>query len=224
MKEQTSAYLEKSRELLGRADTETTHARARPSMYQPPQTSDFRRNLIAITEKAEAEAHAERLRIHSDAIKKGAGQSNRVIIAIIISFEEIYYKTVEDTAQLISDFVERTQFTPPDLGEIARPELESFAEQLLGQLPDAGFPQDTTRLRAEYREKFRQRAEGALRDIEIGFIGGRKVTTAGPPPASEAAVKFSDAVTLKPTLWGMSIDLPKAWKWVRDGWRNARRQ
>lgn len=193
-------------------------------MYQSPQTSDFRRNLTTITERAEAEAHAERLRIHSDAIKKGAGQSNRVIIAIIIPFEKIYYKTVEDTAQLISDFLERTQFTPTELGEVARPELESFAERLLGQLPDAGFPQDATRLRAEYREKFRKCAEGALRDIEIGFIGGRQLATAGSPPASAATAKFSDAVTLKPTLWGMSIDLPKAWKWVRYKWRNARRQ
>jgi hypothetical protein len=29
--------------------------------------------------------------------------------------------------------------------------------------------------------------------------------------------KFSDVVSLKPTLWGMSIDLLKAWKWLREG-------
>jgi hypothetical protein len=36
------------------------------------------------------------------------------------------------------------------------------------------------------------------------------------PPKTEPP-KFSDVVTLKPTLWGLSIDLLKAWKnWVRE--------
>jgi hypothetical protein len=30
------------------------------------------------------------------------------------------------------------------------------------------------------------------------------------------ALKFSDVVSLKPTLWGMSIDLLKVWKWLRE--------
>jgi hypothetical protein len=65
-------------------------------MYETPQTSDFRRSITSITQKSEAEAHAERLRIISDAIMKGAAQGNRVIIAVIIPFEKLYDKTVED--------------------------------------------------------------------------------------------------------------------------------
>lgn len=52
-------------------------------MSQPPQIADFQRNVGSITQKSEAEAHAERLRITSDAIMKGAGQSNRVIIGFL---------------------------------------------------------------------------------------------------------------------------------------------
>jgi hypothetical protein len=194
-------------------------------MYDTPQKSDFERNATSITQRSEAEAHAERLRIVSDAVVKGAAQSNRIIIAVIIPFEKIYCKAVEDTMQLIRDFVERTSLTATELGDIARMELGSFADRLLGQLPDGGFPQDAARIRGEYREKFRQLLEGALRDIQIGFIGGRKVTTAitATPNVEATNATLSEAVILKPTLWGMGIDLPKVWKWVHYKWRNTRR-
>lgn len=51
-------------------------------------------------------------------------------------------------------------------------------------------------------------------DVHVG-------TTA---PAVPPTAKFSDAVILKPTLWGMGIDLPKALKWVQDKWRGAARR
>src|SRR5260370_20549094 len=114
--------------------------------------------------------------------------------------------------QLIRDFVERASWKPAELGAIARVELGLFADRLLGQLPDAGFPQDAAQIRGEYREKFRQRVEGALRDIQIGFIGGRNITTA---PAVPPTAKLGDAVILKPTFMGMGIDLQKAWNWVQ---------
>jgi hypothetical protein len=127
--------------------------------------------------------------------------------------------------QLIGDFVERTLLNATELGEIARVEVEAFADRLLSQLPDGGFPHDAARIRGEYREKFRQHLEGALRDIQIGFIGGRKITTATAisRDAEATTAKLSDAVILKPTLWGMGIDLPKAWKWVQDKWWRTRR-
>jgi hypothetical protein len=189
-------------------------------MSQTPQIADFQRNVGSITQKSEAEAHAERLRITSDATMRGAG-GNRVIIAVIIPFEKLYDKTVEDVMWLIADFAERSSLTPTELGTIARVEVESFADRLLGQLPGAGFPQDAARIRGEYREKFQQRLDGALRDIQIGFIGGRKITTA---PSVNAATtsKLSDAVILKPTFMGMGIDLTRAWSWVQDKWRGAR--
>jgi hypothetical protein len=195
-------------------------------MCDTPQKSDFQRNISSITQKSEAAAHAERLRIISDAIVKGAAQSNRIIIAVIIPFEKLYSKTVEDVMQLIRDFVERTSLNATELREIARVEVESFADRLLSQLPDGGFPHDAARIRGEYREKFRQHLEGALRDIQIGFIGGRKITTATATNADAEATtaKLSDAVILKPTVWGMGIDLPKAWKWAQDKWRGTRRR
>jgi len=37
-------------------------------------------------------------------------------------------------------------------------------------------------------------------------------------------LKFSDVVSLKPALWGMSIDLLKSWKWLREGLRSLGRK
>src|SRR5271157_5479493 len=96
-------------------------------MYQTPQASDFQRNVSSITQKSEAAAHAERLRITSDAVMKGASQSNRLIIAVIIPFEKLYDKTVEDVMQLIGDFAGRRSLTLTELSAIARLELESFS-------------------------------------------------------------------------------------------------
>jgi hypothetical protein len=201
-------------------------SQANTPVYQTPQGSDFHRNVVSITQKSEAEAHAERLRITSDAILKGAGRSNRLIIAVIIPFEKSYDKAVGDVAHLIGDYVERRSSTPTELGAIARVELESLADRLLAQLPDAGFSHDAARIRAEYREKFQQRLDGAIRDIEIGLVEGRTIaTTATANSESEGTTaKLSDAVTLKPTFMGMSIDLYKAWYWAQDKLRSARRR
>jgi hypothetical protein len=43
-------------------------------------------------------------------------------------------------------------------------------------------------------------------------------------PAKTEPVNFSDAVTLKPGLWGMSVDLLKVWNWLRNKWRDAHGQ
>jgi hypothetical protein len=44
------------------------------------------------------------------------------------------------------------------------------------------------------------------------------------PEAGAPTPKLTDAVILKPTLWGMGLDLPKTWNWLQDKWRRARRQ
>jgi len=57
-------------------------------VYEAPQQADLERNLDAISERGISNAHTERLTIVSNAVKHGAGQSNRVIIAVIIEFEK----------------------------------------------------------------------------------------------------------------------------------------
>jgi hypothetical protein len=99
-----------------------------------------------------------------------------------------------------------------------RTELEAFAHRLLSQLPDRLFPNDAARIRQEYRQKFQQRLEGALRYIEIGPIDGRSIApkaTSNEEITAAASSSLGDAVTLRPTFMRMSIDLLKVWQWVR---------
>jgi hypothetical protein len=129
--------------------------------------------------------------------------------------------------QLIEDFCSRNaELAPGILAGAARNRLENFATFLLATVPTTSFTHEAQRFRGQYTHVFRQRLDGALQDIQIGFIGGRKITTAAPtqPPISEAttATKLTDAVTLKPAFMGMSVDLLKAWNWFRDKWRAKR--
>jgi hypothetical protein len=192
---------------------------AQSLMYETPQYLISKETLLNYSKERSRSA----CRTSSDNFRCYCERS-RVIIAVITPFEKLYYKTVDDVMRLIRDFLERTSLTSTELGGLARVELEAFADRLLGQLPDAGFPQDAARIRGEYRERFRQRLEGALRDIQIGFIAGRKIATAHAQntEAEATTAKLGDAVILKPMLWGMGIDLPKAWKWVQDKWRHTR--
>jgi hypothetical protein len=150
-------------------------------VYEAPQKADLERNLDTISERGIRDGHTARLNIVSDAIKRGAGQSSRVIIAVIIEFEKIHGKTLTEAMHLIKDIVERSAITPTELVSVARPKLEEFAKTLLAQVPDFGFPHDANRIRDEFGEKFRRAREGALRDIETGFIGGRDVSAAQKP-------------------------------------------
>jgi predicted DNA-binding protein (UPF0251 family) len=191
------------------------------TMPDTPQTSDFQRNVVSVVERREAEAHAERLRITSEATMKGALHSSRLIIALIIPFEKIYYSTVTDVARRAGDFLEATSITAADLNGVVRTELESFADRFLSQLPDRQFPNNAARIRGEYRQKFQQSLEGALRDIQIGLIEGKAIA----PKAisnegmNAGSASLADTVILKPTFMGMSIDLLKIARWV---WRHVR--
>jgi hypothetical protein len=191
-------------------------------MYQPPTIFDFQRNLDTLIHSGEHRARAAAVNVKSDHAVRGLSDSTTVITMAIGQFNEIHQDIIQRAMQLIEDFCSRNaELAPGILGGTARGRLDNFAAFLLATVPPTSFTQEAQRFRGQYTLVFRQRLDGALRDIQIGFIGGRKITAdAVPSPVPEAAsAKLSDAVTLKPSLWGMSIDLLKAWSWVRDKWR-----
>jgi hypothetical protein len=197
-------------------------------MYQPPTIFDFQRNLDTLIHSGQAQARAAAVQVKSDHAARGLSDSTTIITMAIGKFNEIHQDILERAMQMIEDFSSRnTELSPGVLAGTARDRLDGFGTFLLTTVPPTSFMQEAQRFRAQYTLVFRQRLDGALRDIQIGFIGGRKITTAAaaPPPASEATTtaKLTDALTIKPTLWGMSIDLPKAWKWVQQKWRARRR-
>jgi hypothetical protein len=197
-------------------------------MYQPPTIFDFQRNLDTLIHTGEHQARAAAAHVKSDHTGRGLADATTIITMSIGRFDEIHKDILQRAMQLIEDFCSRNSLlSPGGLAGAARDRLDGFGTFLLATVPPTSFTQDAHRFRGQYTVVFRQRLDGALRDIEIGFIGGRKITTvpAAPPPASDATppTKLTDALTLRPTFMGMSVDVPKAWNWVRDKRRGLKR-
>jgi len=140
------------------------------------------------------------------------------------NFNDIHQDILRQAMQLIDDFATRNaELSPGLLAETARPRLDAFGTFLLATVPPTRFTHDAQRFRGQYTHVFRQRLDGALRDIQIGFIGGRKIalTAAVTATATETVTPtLSDAVSIKPGLWGVNINLVKVGNWLRRKWRS----
>jgi hypothetical protein len=79
--------------------------------------------------------------------------------------------------ELIRKFANRSQMTPSELGEAARLLLQNLHVEWLAPLLTQRYEQPHGEHAAgQYSQVFGQRLDGALRDIEIGFIGGRNMS------------------------------------------------
>jgi hypothetical protein len=180
------------------------------SKYEPPTKGDLDRNLSMIMHAAHHKAMAERGRVITEAAAHGVAQSTRVIVTAAAAFDKIHAEAIDQAMHVIRDFAEHMQVAPKQITPWARPHLENLGNSVLGQLPPAGFPAEHQRVRAQYLLVFEQRLDGALRDIEIGFIKGSSVAPALPP---------KEVLSLKLQKLGVGIDLRelwrRAWKWLR---------
>jgi hypothetical protein len=150
-------------------------------MYLPPTIYDFQRNLDTLIHSGEQEAGAKVGEIKSRAAAHGTLYSTGVITASISSFDEIHKSVIERAMQLIGDFSARSaELVPTVLAGAARPRLTSFETFLLTTIPTLSFPGEVQQFRARYAAVFRQRLDGELRNIEIGFIRGRNLVTPEP--------------------------------------------
>jgi DNA invertase Pin-like site-specific DNA recombinase len=193
------------------------------AMYQTPTRGDFQRNLSDIIHKAQARFKAQKGKITNSLVASQGSGSGALISRIVTCADDLHSDTIEKSARLIHEFTACSQMTPDELGAAARPMLQNLEIQWLAPLLTNQYPQPQGQLAAEkYSLVFRQRLEKALRDIQIGFIGGRKIVSAAavsapaPEPPTPA---LSDAISLRPGLWGVNIDLLRVWGWLRGKWR-----
>ncbi len=168
------------------------------SVSNSPTSADFQRNLLAIVRKAREQVRADDQRIKADHAARGLGPSGALIIAIADRFEEVHAEVTEAVMHLIRHFAGRSQLTPSELGAMARGQLENFAAELAAHIPSFRGPTQnaTQQVRVKSEHAFRERTDSALRDIEIGFIGGRDVAGSQEQNIQANAFQLLEAIEL----------------------------
>jgi Predicted pPIWI-associating nuclease len=161
--------------------------------FQSPIPSDIGRLLSDLTHEARQRLMIEQNRIMGEAAQRGSLRSNRIIVTVAKVADEIHRASMDRAKALMLQFVERTQASPTEITEIARPYLETLGGNLLGVIRPNSFPADHKRIVDQHTAAFQQRLEGILRDTEIGL--GNDDEFAG-VTESEAWVRAAEAVAM----------------------------
>jgi hypothetical protein len=162
-------------------------------MFEVPQTGDLDRNLSSVMHNAYRLARKERGRIQSEYTAKGVGRSGGVITSIADRMDEIHAAAIQEAMRVLHDFVVRMQVPATQVAKGGLELLDNMANPLLGEIPKVGMPDIQCQVHTRYHAVFRQRLEGAIRDIEIGFIGGRSMPVTDADRRAVVLRKFYDA-------------------------------
>jgi hypothetical protein len=188
-------------------------------MYELPTKGDLDRNLSNIMHAAHHKARSERARLTSEFAARGMGSSTSLIGSVVGCLDKIHAESIERAMHVVREFSGRMKLAPKEITSWARPHLENLGNTVLGQIPVAGFPNEQQRVRTQYALVFQQRLDGALRDIEIGFIKGRSIGPTELDRPIPSTQQPKEIVSLKPGAWGMSIDLKELWRRSIGRWR-----
>jgi hypothetical protein len=198
------------------------------TMYESPTKSDLDRNLSTILHDAHQKARAEAARLMSEFESRGMGLSSSLIGTTVGVLDDIHKDALKRAAPILRDFAERMQVAPSEIANIARPHLENMGNSVLGLLPSIGAADIANfhqQIRNRYQLVFQQRLNGALRDFEIGFSGGRSFVSKDTDDRSALAPSKdtqAEMLILKPTISGMGIDLKEAARRLKKLWQRGK--
>jgi hypothetical protein len=187
-------------------------------MFEQPAKRDIDYALSMLMHEARRRVADEKNRFVAEAMKSGL-QSNRVVLAVADAADKIHAASMTEAKQTLIGFIQRMGKPATEITGWARPHLENLSTVVLVGIPPNGFRQDHQRVTAQYQAVFRQRVEGVLREIEIGYVRGAgfvpdKADEAVQQQVEATSPKLSDAIIAKPTFMGMGIDLAKVWQWL----------
>jgi hypothetical protein len=188
-------------------------------MFEQPAKRDIDYALSMLMHEARRRVADEKNRITSEAIKVGAFRGNRVMITVAEAADKIHAASMTEAKQTLIGFIQQMRKPAKEITAWARPHLENLSNVVLGGIPPNGFPHDHQRIVAQYQAIFRQRVDGMLREIEIGYVRGTGFiapdkTDAAIPHAGSTPPKLSDAIIAKLTFMGIGIDLSKLLQWL----------
>ncbi len=141
-------------------------------MFEQPAKKDIDYALSMLMHEVKRQVADEKNRVKSEAIKHGALQSNRVIVIIADAADKIHKASLDKAKPVLVDFIRRMQKPATGITAWARPHLENLSNAVLSEIPPNGFPDDHQRIIRQYQAVFQQRVDGALREVEIGYLNG----------------------------------------------------
>ena len=165
-------------------------------MFEQPRKGDIDYALSTLMHDALRQIAEQRNSIKSDASKHGALNSSRVLVMIADAADNAHAGSVAQAKQVLVDFVPRVGQPATVVTAWARPHLENLSNAVLTEIPAHGFPDDHKRLTDRYRAVFQQRIDGALRDVEIGYVKGAGFSTAAPLPEADEWLRAAEALAL----------------------------
>ena len=148
----------------------------KPSGSRTPSVADFQRNLDNTINGARQDVRMKVAAAQSSHAARGLAISGSMLSAAVEIANDIHRNCVVQAMILINEFLHsNSQLTIEEMVITARGRFENFAATLLNSVPSAGMPQQAVKLQNQYAAVFQQRLDGALRDIEIGFVEGRRL-------------------------------------------------
>lgn len=165
-------------------------------MFEQPAKKDVDYALSTLMHEARRQVLDEKNRITSEAIKHGALQSNRVIVAVADAADKVHKASLIQAKQILIDFVQRMEKPATGITAWARPHVENLSNAVLGVVPPNGFPDDHQRIIRQYQAVFQQRVDGTLREVEIGYVRGTGFSVGVAMSEKEEWISARDALSL----------------------------
>lgn len=141
-------------------------------MFERPTKADIDHALSMLMHDARRQLSVERSKIVSQAAGAGFLQSDRVIVFVGDAADKIHASCLRQAVPILRDFIERMERPSKEITEWARPHLENLSNVILGAISANGSPAEYQRMIVGYPATFQQRVDGALRDLEIGYVKG----------------------------------------------------
>jgi hypothetical protein len=191
-------------------------------VFQQPHQGDLARNLSVVLHAAHRKAREERGKLVAQHANLGTLDSSMFISAIVGCVERIHAEAVVQAMNVVNEFAGPLNVPVDQITNWARPHFENISSTLLGVMMPQGeasmMVSHFTTARSQHQAIFQQRVDIALRDFEVGFIAGKSVR----PITTEK--KTAELLQVKPTLWGMGIDLKEFFRRVPGWWRRVTRR
>jgi cation transport regulator ChaC len=143
------------------------------TVFRTGEKHDFERMLTDMVDRAVTSAISACTQVQSEFAKHGAYRSSRLPLSMEQAVISVHETLLKNSMHLVIEFSENSGISVPDLIEISRPKLASFMAQISEHISKSGGGTSPLQYSAQMHERFNQRTENAVKDVELGFIQGR---------------------------------------------------